>query len=222
MISEDFDDVPPLEDMSHVVDIKKKVEQPKPLTAAQKPKEFSGLKKGFFSAPKTTKPKSTPKPIVVDEDIPFIKPQTTKSSLEFEEVRNAMASQIDQTRSGKMDSLEWMTPQFLDKIDKSPVLRKAFQDPRFLRMSQELVKDPVKTLQQCQQQFPEWMEALREFSGLLGEAFEAKANEVDTSGLDEFEKNLVNRVMKDQHVQVRQDSFRKHSRILKSKNYCWI
>jgi hypothetical protein len=95
-----------------------------------------------------------------------------------------------------------MTPQFLEKIDQSPVLRKAFQDPRFLQMSQELVKNPIQTLQQCQLHFPEWMEALKEFSGLLGEAFEAKANEVDTSGLDEFERGLVNRVVKDERVQV--------------------
>jgi hypothetical protein len=103
MISEDFDDVPPLEDMSHMVDIKKKVDvKPKAVPKETKPKEFSGFKKGFFSAPKTKKTKPVTKPIMKEDDIPFIKPQTAKSSLEFAEVRDAMASQLDQTRSGKV------------------------------------------------------------------------------------------------------------------------
>jgi hypothetical protein len=200
----DFDDVPPLEDMSHILDIKSKIPfLQTPKAAAQQPKqtkstEFQGLKKGFFSTTTRPKPKKSK---IIQEEIPLIKPQTTRNPLEFDQVRDAMASQLDQSRTGISYSSDWMSPSFLGKIERSTILAKAFQDPRFLQMSQQLARDPVRTLEMCKKEHPEWMEALREFSGMLGEVFEKKANQVDTSGLNDFERDIVERVMKDPKVQ---------------------
>jgi hypothetical protein len=200
MIADDLD-IPPLEDMSHVIERKPVLSKPilkqtqldtVPVQAAPKApkKEFQGLKKGFFSQPKVKNPSKN----VKKEEIPYIKANQTKNPLEFDQVRDAMASKLDQSRK------DWMTPSFISKIEKSPVLKKAFEDDRFLEMSRRLVQDPVTTLQECQRDSPHWMLALREFSGLLGEAFEEKAN-VDTTGLDSFEKGLVDRVMNDSKLQ---------------------
>lgn len=99
-----------------------------------------------------------------------------------------------------------MTPAFMEKIDKSPVLRKAFQDARFLAISQQLAKDPVATIQRVSKEMPHFIPALQEFTALIGETMEQKALEEERKKqppLDSFEQGLVDRVMGDTKVQVR-------------------
>jgi hypothetical protein len=91
----------------------------------------------------------------------------------------------------------------MDRIDKSPVLKKAFQDPRFLTISQQLARDPLNTMKMVSERHPEYLEALKEFSGLLGEVMEQKAEEQEKPKLDPFEQGLVDNVMKDIKIQAR-------------------
>jgi hypothetical protein len=95
-----------------------------------------------------------------------------------------------------------MTPDFLDRIEKSPVLRKAFQDERFLVISQELARDPVNTMKKVSQHMPEFLDALREFTALIGDQMTKKAEEMEAPKLDASEQALVDRVMKEPAVQV--------------------
>lgn len=222
MISND-DDVPPLEDLSgyfakknsaklssskavesEAVSVKnQKIAHEK--TTAKKV-EFSGLKKGFFSSNPKPKPaeKTTtksPSENTPDDDIPFIKfvPKTNEF-LEIKEVRDKLSSQFDQTKS------DWMTSDFLQKIDHSPTLKAAFQDPRFIQVSQQLAKDPVGTMKVVSKTMPQYVEALKEFMGLIGEAMEKKADLEDFKhhSLEDHEA-LVDRVLKDESVQVLHD-----------------
>ena len=64
----------------------------------EKPSSFGGFKSGFLFSGQKEKPSVTPDPKTDrsksrDEDIPFVKPNnTSKSSLEFPEVQEAMKS----------------------------------------------------------------------------------------------------------------------------------
>lgn len=96
-----------------------------------------------------------------------------------------------------------MTPDFLNRIEKSPVLSKAFQDPRFLQLSQELAKDPINTMKKVANTMPQYIEALKEFSALIGDAMEKIADKREGEPeLDDREQALVNAVMKNPRVQV--------------------
>ncbi|KAJ3344873.1 hypothetical protein HDU91_007525, partial [Kappamyces sp. JEL0680] len=207
------DDVPPLEDMSDYLQTaaakrtaSKPVQTPKPTPSissqpAKAEKQFAGMAKGFFaSKPKKAPAKTAPAPPA--KDVPFLRGNRNAidNPLEIQELKDKMASQFEATRN------EWMTPAFLAKIDKSPVLSKAFQDPRFLAFSQELAGNPIATMQKVAQQAPEYLDALREFSGLIGEAMEEQANRsapttAKDPPLDEFEQGLVDKVLSDQAVQ---------------------
>lgn len=101
-----------------------------------------------------------------------------------------------------------MTPDFLDQIDKSPILQKAFQSPQFIQLMSEMGKDPVSTFKKCESQYPQYLEALKEFAGLLGKAFEHKADEKERKELEEnmaqlnpFEQDLVKKVMSNPELQ---------------------
>ncbi|KAJ3317976.1 hypothetical protein HDV06_001008 [Boothiomyces sp. JEL0866] len=204
------DEVPPLEDMTEYLASRKAaapitnpVRKPAPVSKS-KDKQFTGLKKGFFDQPNAKPDSNTVAKKIVskDDDIPFIKSNPTKNSLEFEEVKSAMATQLDQNRK------EWMTPEFLDRIDKSPVLQKAFQSPQFLQLMSEMSKDPISTFKKCENKFPQYLEALKEFAGLLGSAFEQKAEEKERLELEEnmaklnpFEQDLVKKVMSNTELQ---------------------
>ncbi len=98
-----------------------------------------------------------------------------------------------------------MTPSFIEKIEKSPVLRKAFQDERFLAISQQLARDPIATIQKVSKELPHFIPALQEFTALIGETMEEKAQEEELKKLpklDDFEQGLIDRVMSDEKVQV--------------------
>lgn len=195
--------------MSHLLSVKRsaKVEKQEPPKPIQRPvvketksiqkevpkfHQFQGLKKGFFSATPKSK---TPQIKHPEPSLTYIEAKKS-DPLVFKEVQESMASKFEKSRS------EWMTPSFLDRIEKSPVLSKAFQDPNFLQMSQELIKDPVTTLKKCADSYPQWLAAIQEFAGLLGETFEAKADELEAKQpLSEFEQRLIDRVQKDPKVQ---------------------
>ncbi|KAI8906288.1 hypothetical protein EDD86DRAFT_248583 [Gorgonomyces haynaldii] len=179
-----MDEPPPLENLSGLIKKKKQLppQAPKEEIVVKEPprKEFQGLRKGFFDQ----KPQKQTK-------IPYIEPKKTKQdSLRLDQVTQNMAAHLDQTRQ------EWMTPQFLDKLEKSPVLLKALNDPGFAIACQEMAQNPQKAFEKYQSK-PEWINALREFSGFLGEALEQKEDK-----LPKHEQQLVDReCLKDPDVQ---------------------
>ena len=93
----------------------------------------------------------------------------------------------------------------MEKIEKSPVLRKAFQDDRFLIIAQQLARDPMSTIQKVSKEMPHFIPALQEFTALIGDTMERKAQEEELKKqpkLDDFEQGLIDRVMSDEKVQV--------------------
>lgn len=137
----------------------------------------------------------------LDNDMPFIKSNPKANSLEIEQVREAMTTKFEKSRSGiPLFHIEWMTPCFLEAIEKSPVLSKAFSNPAFIQMTNELVKDPAKTFKQCAESRPDWLNALKEFSKLLGETFSKKADEQEAAKLNEFEQKLIEKALNDPQV----------------------
>ena len=69
---------------------------------------------------------------------------------------------------GRKFVLDWITPDLLRKIEQSPVLSKAFQDPSLSQAMVEFQKDPQAALQAAQHK-PEMLRFLKEFSSLMGE-----------------------------------------------------
>ena len=212
--SGDESDVPPLEDMSSflrektlskpvVVGLTKPVSvkavidnlaASSSLEIPPKKREFAGLKKGFFK--KNEKLVSDSK----SDSIPFLKGIKNSNSLEIKSLKKA----FDDTRD------QWLTPSFLDEIERSPVLAAAFQEPLFCEISQKLDQDPIGTMKYVSESHPKYLEALRQFSLLMGQAMEDKAKEMGGNVKDQFgggakvhmmETKQTNLVMEKQQVQ---------------------
>lgn len=131
---------PPLEDMSEylakrnvVQDAPKAVIKPTEQPPMSKPKE-SGLKKGFFSAPKT-------KPKKKAQAITLIKPQLKKNPLELPEVQAAM--QYTEMNQSGMIYLEWLSPALMEKIATNPTLTAGFTNPSCMQAIEMFRTDPI-------------------------------------------------------------------------------
>ncbi|KAJ3207967.1 hypothetical protein HDU67_007109 [Dinochytrium kinnereticum] len=236
MITERDDDVPPLEDMSeqlrHVKARRiqekamkpvsmngpltaqkpvKKVELPEPKTA------FTGIKKGFFNTatpPKAASAKAKPPQSRNDEVMTFKPKQTKEEALRFDDVQKAMKEQLN-----LLNKQEWLTPEFLDRIERNPALARAVSDPVFQQATQDMKCDPEKAFKKYSRERPDLVLALREFAGLLGDQLEGMAGQssgafMGTSSrgshpapppvpddLPDHEKELVRKVLEDKEVQ---------------------
>ena len=111
-----------------------------------------------------------------------------------------------------------MTSEFLDRIERNPVLARAFGDPEFQNAIQALTRNPKAAFEKYTKERPDLVLALREFSGLLGDqmdtmgsATENNASNTTTSSgknveipddLPGHEKELIRRVQSDPEVQV--------------------
>jgi hypothetical protein len=151
------DDIPPLEDMSSflakrstpVVGSAKLSSQPEQ-TPRIKETGFSGLKKGFFDAkPKAKETKKIP-------EITELKPKSFKNPLILDQVQK------------EMPNTDWVTPDILEKIEKSPVLSKAFQDPMFTTAISEMASNSSEAFKKYQDKRPDLILALQEFANLMG------------------------------------------------------
>lgn len=182
---------------------------------------FSGLKKGFFSsspkpAPSKSKTatKSSSQPQIrtaaqsspPPSDIPFLKSNPTATNpLVFSEVRDAMANEMDRTRQN------WMTPAFLEKLESSPKLAKAFSDPLFLHAANEMARDPAQAMKKYGKENPDFLEAMKEFVALMGNTLSESVDPQSTASasntpvipedLPDHEKKLVQNVLSDPEVQ---------------------
>ncbi|KAJ3179867.1 hypothetical protein HDU87_002435 [Geranomyces variabilis] len=174
----DDDLPPPLEDMSAVLNRYQKPPAAKklasnvktdkslldPPTALPAPaaKQAFGFKKGFLNEGSTTKTGAKPRK---QTPIPLIKPNAKpEDGLRLSEVQDAMRGQMS-----LLDRQEWLTTDFLEKIERSPSLVSALADPVFQRAAGEMAKNPQAAFKKYARERPDIMEALREFAGMLGE-----------------------------------------------------
>ncbi|OQR96956.1 plectin-like protein [Achlya hypogyna] len=138
-----------------------------------------GLKKGFFSAAPRTKATKTPK--AKADDIPTIRAKSTRSSLEIPEVQSAMQG---------LQSKDWMTPEFLDKLSKDPKLCTALQNPRFTAAIQEMSSNPEKAVAKYQND-PGVAAMLKDFMQFMGAHFEQLGKDMEAKELQARQRQAL-------------------------------
>lgn len=191
---DDDNDVPPLEDMSELINQvnnlrenvtakpscdqsvtantqpkKKTVSSAQGLKSAQNEKTFGGFKKGFLmnSKPKKETSNASFKPLKKDTDIPVIKARNPEQKgMEIPEVQEAMKSSGKPSLEGK----DWITEDLLKKVERNPALANKLTDPKFREIMEQVGTDPLKALSMIGKD-PEMQKVMQEFSGLMGEYF---------------------------------------------------
>ncbi|KAJ3142610.1 hypothetical protein HK100_000039, partial [Physocladia obscura] len=141
--------------------------------------EFSGLKKGFLASKTSTKSvelrqnlSTKNKPVILAkiETLAPTKSGPGTNSLVFGQVQDAMKSKFEGSTKN------WMTPDFLSRIETNTILARAFEDPSFQKAAMELAQNPHAAFEKYSRERPDLIMALREFSGLLGTQFEQMAD----------------------------------------------
>ncbi|KAI9346989.1 hypothetical protein BDR26DRAFT_855479 [Obelidium mucronatum] len=168
----------------------------------KKSNEFGGLKGGFFS--KAAKPQEKKAPLETLKPTNPAPANSKKQGIVLDEVQEAMKSKLNST------SKEWMTADFLHKIESDAVLAKAFLDPEFQRAIDALTKNPQAAFAHYAQTRPDLIDAMRRFSGILGAQFETLAVKADQDkikavpipeDLPDHEKELLRQVQSDVELQ---------------------
>ncbi|KAI9342784.1 hypothetical protein DFJ73DRAFT_842373 [Zopfochytrium polystomum] len=152
---------------------------PQSTPSPAKEPEFKGLKKGFLVsgnvAPSKSKARVNAGQTIAQKESPkLIRAQTKnpQDSLRFSEVQEAMRSQMSQ-----LNEKDWMTKDFLGRLESNPVLERCFRDPAFEQAISHFQRDPAGAMQKYGRERPEFVVALREFAGTLGEQFEKMADD---------------------------------------------
>ncbi|KAJ3105260.1 hypothetical protein HDU97_008283 [Phlyctochytrium planicorne] len=148
------------------------------------------------------------------EEITMLKPKVSKQDeLKFDEVQETIKQQMN-----SLNQKEWMTKEFIERIEKNPALARALSDPEFQQATQEMQTNPHAAFAKYSKKRPDLILALREFSGLLGDQLE----KMDSTGarhqtqaassngnkfnipddLPDHEKTLVAKVLGDKDLQV--------------------
>lgn len=195
LCSNDEDLPPPLEDMSDFLKTRptRRVDKVKKSFVTNKhslqnsgetvqKNEFNGLKKGFLNQPTVKKPNAKPADV-----IPYIKHNNKSTRLEIPEVRNAMESEIQKLIK---------TPEFLSNVESSSSLRTAMGDPLFAKAAEEMGRDP-SSIARYANSHPQWINALREFSGLMGNVLDPSFQQ-----LGKEEKQFLSSVLENEKVKV--------------------
>lgn len=172
----DCDDIPPLEDMSPVVErvkamtiapeetekkkvtnVAKKTETTKPTPKSQpSQKIFGGMQKGFLlSAPKK---KAAPAATVRKVDYE-IKNASKQSSLVLNDVQKAMAN-----------DKEWITEDILNKVSGDKKLLRQLSEPKFNHAMELMKRNPQEALERYKDD-AEVAEFFKKFYGILGKHF---------------------------------------------------
>ena len=192
----DVDDVPPLEDMSSLVDQIKDKQQSNSISevkvSSSNNKEtfgnpplvkeknanvgYGGLRKGFLV--EKSKPKSTSKPLTkstvkVDYDL---KPKKNQSSnLVFNEVQENMKDDYNLLGGG-----QWITPDLLKNIEGNEKLLRRLNDPKFSKAVEMMQKDPRAAMEYYKDQL-DVQEFFQEFFKVLGAHFINLGDKTETS-----------------------------------------
>ena len=108
--------------------------------------------------------------------------------------------------------IDWMTSDFLERLENSPLLAKAFADPAFQKAASEMAKNPQQAMAKYSRERPDLVLALKEFAGLLGDQLSQMAKkeeekkkkeaQVIPEDLPEHEKDLLKKVYSSRDVQV--------------------
>jgi hypothetical protein len=85
----------------------------------------------------------------------------------------------------------------LSKIESSPTLRTALNDPAFAKAAEEMGRDP-SSIPRYAKSHPQWINALREFCGVIGQEFDQQA----APKLDKTEQAFVDGVLGNEAVKV--------------------
>jgi len=142
-------------------------------------KPSNGFKKGFLSG--GTSQRSTNKVSSSatgssgssSGGVPMLKgsADAKQKSLELPEVQSKMAAdQAEAAKLGANGPNGWMTPELMQKIAATPVLRKAFMDPRCQQAMSEMTSNPTEAMKKYGD-VPEMREFLQAFMKLMGEHF---------------------------------------------------
>ncbi|CAK8672931.1 unnamed protein product [Clavelina lepadiformis] len=184
------EDVPPLEDMSALVDRvreirEKTAEKPQKLSAEihnvesnrveepqpTKPKNsgFGGMRKGFLFGSKTEgkskAPKQPVKNLQAEQVYDVIKPKTSPDgSLVFDEVQDAMKG------SNVLQSKEWITDDFMKNIEGNEKLFKQLSDPKFSQAIDWMKRDP-KSAMEYYKNDQDVQDFFKQFYKILGNHF---------------------------------------------------
>lgn len=149
---------------------------------------FGGLRKGFLfgSTPASAKDKrvstkvqgsvstdvgldpscqATVKKVDADDMIRPKQQGSKSSSLEFPEVQEAMKESFP-----FLNTKDWMTDNLLEKVEKDPVLSRAFQDPAMAQALAQFQANPQLAFAAAKDK-PEMQKFLQSFCALMGEHF---------------------------------------------------
>lgn len=200
---QDENDVPPLEDMSELIQQVNKLREDvspgqsseqstkmsatkpkiKSESAAQTPKAsesqrtFGGFKKGFLTNSKPRKVNFTQSSKSTNKsaetDMPVIRAKNPEQKTKGIEI-----PEVQEAMKSSIPSLEnkdWITDELLKKIESNPSLAKLLMDPTFTAALSQVRTDPMKALAMLESH-PEMQKALQDFSGILGEHFTMLGN----------------------------------------------
>eukprot|EP00842_Homolaphlyctis_polyrhiza_P005917 jgi/Hompol1/6326/HPOL_002248-RA len=108
-----------------------------------------------------------------------------------------------------------MSTAFWNRIAQSKILSKAFQDPVFMSAIKEMESNPQYVFETISKTRPDYLDALKEFSAILGDQLTKYADELDgekqntnqastaviPDDLPDHEKKLLDRVFNDPKLQ---------------------
>ncbi|EPZ35927.1 hypothetical protein ROZALSC1DRAFT_28565 [Rozella allomycis CSF55] len=201
------DDIPPLEDMSHVFDKPKNQKNELLEPNATKSKiiedkvklkknELSGFKKGFLNKPLTSKKTNSS-----HKDSPI---RSNDDKFVFREVQDAMKETNKTLESRKS---EWMNNDLFEKLQQDHELSKAMEDPGFYSMLNMIIQQP-QIAPKIMQDYPHLQPVLQKLLKILGEHFtgigekqEKEQLEKNIKELPVHEQELVNRVLERPDIQ---------------------
>ena len=193
----DDDDIPPLEDMTTLVDQvkeKQKLQNPttksfehvvdeaepaKPCKMQSQEKSnvgFGGMKKGFLFGNSTAKSSKRVKKSAATSKTDYeVKASSNKKKLVFDEVQEAMNES-----KGLPAGTEWVTADLLKKVEGNEALSRKLADPKFSRALQWMQSDP-KAAKEYYKNDKDVQEFFMDFYKILGQHFTALGEQTNSS-----------------------------------------
>jgi len=205
---DDFDDIPPLEDMSEMVDKVRNIkfnnheklhqaspeqsatiteikEDVKPAKPKQK-KDFGGFKKGFLfgSAPPVKKNtnkgvKKTVKAVEKDTKVDFVI-NTNKNSAKSSLVFDDVQKEMEKTKQ-QMKPPDWLNDDIIKNIESDKDLLSKLAQPKYAAAVELMKTDPKAALEKYKDD-KEVAEFFKKFYGILGSHFTNLANSSGDTG----------------------------------------
>lgn len=149
---------------------KKAQVKPPPAVKEIKDAGLFGFKRGFLLSATAGETKSA--------ETPIIKPKqpemTGVKGIKFEQVQQSMKAQMS-----ILDKQEWLTDDFLEKLEGNSLFRTVATDPEWKTALDLFQKNPSEAIKKYGVRKPQFVKALLEFSGALGAQLEKLADSQD-------------------------------------------